>query len=54
MKKFDIKISDARDIRKVQRMVLILSRMADMFEKYKEIEITVIATPNKKWWKIFK
>jgi len=50
MKTFDIEINDRRDIKKMQRIVLILTRLADMFEKYGEIEITVTANPKKKCW----
>jgi hypothetical protein len=54
MKKFEIEIQDQRDIKKIQRVTLVLTRLADMFEKYGEIEITVIANPKKKWWQFWK
>ena len=37
MKKFEVMINDTKSIRKMQRMVLILERMAGMLDEYKHI-----------------
>lgn len=54
MKKFEVTIQDKKNIKKMQRIVLILERLAGMLHEYKEIEITVSVAPKKKkWWRVW-
>ena len=55
MKKFEVMINDTKSIRKMQRMVLILERMAGMLDEYKHIQIEITVNQTKKrWYQIWK
>jgi len=51
---FDVKVNDRKAIRKMQRLVLILERLATMLDEYKHIQIEVSILPRKKrWWQLW-
>ena len=55
MKKFEVTVNDTKSIRKMQRMVLILERMAGMLDEYKHIQIEITVNQTKKrWYQIWK
>jgi len=55
MKKFEVEIKDNNSAKKIQRMVLILEKMAVMLDEYKHIQIEITVLPIKKrWFEIWK
>jgi hypothetical protein len=51
---FDVKVNDRKAIRKMQRLVLILERLATMLDDYKHIQIEISVVPRKKkWWQLW-
>jgi len=55
MKKFEVMVNDTKSVRKMQRMILILERIAGMLDEYKHIQIEITLLPVKKrWFEIWK
>jgi len=55
MKKFEVEIKDNNSAKKIQRMVLILEKMAVMLDEHKHIQIEITVLPIKKrWFEIWK
>ena len=55
MKKFEVMVNDTKSIQKMQRMILILERIAGMLNEYKHIQIEITVNQTKKrWYQIWK
>jgi hypothetical protein len=50
MKRLELTVTDRRDIKKLQRISIVLSRLMDMVDEYKDVEIIIKTQPKKGWW----
>jgi len=51
--KYEIIVNDPKSVRKIQRVVIILDRIAGMLDKHKHIQIDITVIPIKKRWYYF-
>lgn len=50
MKRLELTVTDRRDIKKLQRISIILTRLMDIVDEYKDVEIIIKTKPKRGWW----